>query len=132
MAVPEPITRLEQYWKAILDKIEGSGGSGSVTISGHGATPQTIPEGVDFFDRVGLTTVSAVNIALGSQSAAALIQAKGGNTVSFRGTADAMGMTEATFSTSNSTIYPTALSIGGTDYTAYIPNIDWTIVVYFK
>lgn len=108
----------------------GGGGGCSVTISGHGATPQPIPEGVDFFDRVGLTTVSAVNIALGSQSAAALIQAKGGNTVSFRGTAGEMGVTEATFSTSNRTVYPTALSIGGTDFTAYIPNIDWELVIY--
>lgn len=38
MALPEPITRLEQYWKAILDKIEGGGGS-SVTVE-----PLTVTE----------------------------------------------------------------------------------------
>ena len=126
---PEPITRLEQFYDDAA-KGGGGGGSGSVTISGHGATPQTIPSGIDFFDRVGLTTVSAVKIALGSQSAVALIQAKSGNTVSFRGTAGTMGVTEATFTIDESAIYPTALSIGGTDYTAYIPNIDWELVIY--
>lgn len=46
MAVPEPITRLEKYWAAILDKIQGGGSSVTVeplTVAENGTT--TAPSG---------------------------------------------------------------------------------------
>lgn len=219
MAVPEPVTRLEQYWKAILDKIEGGsapsvtiepliimangawneqgkaywpvvanipkvneadlgkvvvsyeneegiteyklinqnagrtiGENGtydtttdkmvtvtvppagvSVTISGHGATPVAIPSEVEgFFDTVNLDYVSVVRVTLGTQSATAVVQSASSSVITFRGVVGVNNVTEATFANNERTVYPTALSIGGTDYTAFIPNIDWTIVVYFK
>lgn len=53
MAVPEPITRLEQYWAAILDKIKGGGSAPvleTLTVTANGTyTPE---EGVDGFDEV--------------------------------------------------------------------------------
>lgn len=55
MAVPEPITRLEQYWAAILDKIQGGGSAPvlvelQVNVNGE-YTPE---EGVDGFDYVNV------------------------------------------------------------------------------
>lgn len=46
MALPEPITRLEEYWAAILDKIESAGSSVTVeplTVTQNGT--QTAPSG---------------------------------------------------------------------------------------
>lgn len=46
MALPEPITRLEKYWAAILDKIQGGGSSVTVeplTVTQNGTT--TAPSG---------------------------------------------------------------------------------------
>ena len=46
MALPEPITRLEKYWAAILDKIQGGGSSVTVeplTVTQNGT--QTAPSG---------------------------------------------------------------------------------------
>lgn len=53
MAVPEPVTRLEQYWAAILDKIQG-GGSAPVldTLTATENRTYTPAPGVDGFDVV--------------------------------------------------------------------------------
>lgn len=56
MAVPEnPITRLEKYWAAILDKIQGGGSAPvleTLEVSANGTyTPE---EGVDGFDEVNV------------------------------------------------------------------------------
>ena len=63
MAVPEPITRLEQYWAAILDKIQGGGSAPSdpewrsFTATGTLAAPFAFEDylSLDMADKIYIT-----------------------------------------------------------------------------
>lgn len=62
MAVPEPITRLEQYWAAILDKIQGGGSAPVLETLTVTANDTYRPEtGVDGFNEVIVNVPSIQN-----------------------------------------------------------------------